>query len=122
MQKYPCLYRKGNKGYNRSSRLELFCRKGVLRNFAKFKASNFIKKQTPAQVFSCEFCDISKNIVFYRTPPVAASDTYRERQRVTERQRQRDRERKRDTHRERGERLRKENVWRAVGQFLIVFL
>ena len=72
MQKYPCLYRKGNKGYNRSSRLELFCRKGVLRNFAKFKASNFIKKQAPAQVFSCEFCEISKNIVFYRTPPVAA--------------------------------------------------
>ena len=55
-------------------------RKGVLRNFAKFtgkhlcqslffnkvaglspEACNFIKKETLAQVFSCEFCEISKN-------------------------------------------------------------
>ena len=28
-------------------------------------------KQAPAQVFSCEFCDISKNTFSYRTPPVA---------------------------------------------------
>ena len=34
---------------------------------------NFIKKETLAQVFSCEFCEISKNIFSYRTPPVAAS-------------------------------------------------
>ena len=27
-----------------------------------------------AQMFSCEFCKISKNTFFYRTPPVAASD------------------------------------------------
>ena len=26
-----------------------------------------------AQVFSCEFCEISKNTFFYRIPPVAAS-------------------------------------------------
>ena len=55
-------------------------RKGVLRNFAKFTgkhlcqslffnevasaACNFIKKETLAQVFSCEFCEISKNNVF----------------------------------------------------------
>ena len=37
-------------------------------------ACNFIKKETLAQVFSCEFCEISKNIFFYRTPPVAASE------------------------------------------------
>ena len=30
--------------------------------------------ETLAQVFSCEFCEISKNTFFYRTPPVAASD------------------------------------------------
>ena len=52
-------------------------RKGVLRNFAKFTgkhlckslffnkvagpACSFIKKETLAQVFSCEFCEISKN-------------------------------------------------------------
>ena len=51
--------------------------KGVVRNFAKFtgkhlyqsffliklqaEACNFIKKKTLAQVFSCEFCEISKN-------------------------------------------------------------
>ena len=37
------------------------------------KRDNFIKKEILAQVFSCEFCEISKNIFFYRTPPVAAS-------------------------------------------------
>ena len=35
-------------------------------------ACNFIKKDTPAQVFSCEFCEISKYTFSYRTPPVAA--------------------------------------------------
>ena len=34
---------------------------------------SFIKKETLAQVFSCEFCEISKNTFSYRTPPVAAS-------------------------------------------------
>ena len=64
----------------RSSRLEVFCKKGVLRNFAKFTekhlcqslffnkiagtACNFIKKETLPQVFSREFCEISKN-TFY---------------------------------------------------------
>ena len=37
------------------------------------KACNFIKKGTLAQVFSCKFCKISKNTLFYRTPPVAPS-------------------------------------------------
>ena len=31
--------------------------------------------ETLALVFSCEFGEISKNTVFYRTPPVAASET-----------------------------------------------
>ena len=34
---------------------------------------NFIKKESLAQVFSCEICEVSKNIFFYRTPLVAAS-------------------------------------------------
>ena len=34
-------------------------------------ACNFIKKEALAQVFSCEFCKISKNTFSYRTPPVA---------------------------------------------------
>ena len=35
--------------------------------------SNKRKKETLAQVFSCEFCEISKNTYFYRTLLVAAS-------------------------------------------------
>ena len=34
---------------------------------------NFGKKETLAQLFSCEFCKISKNTLFYWTPPVPAS-------------------------------------------------
>ena len=37
------------------------------------EASNSIKKETLAQVFSYELCEIFKNNLFYRTPPVAAS-------------------------------------------------
>ena len=33
----------------------------------------FIKKETLAQVFSCQFCEISKNIFSYRRPLLAAS-------------------------------------------------
>ena len=36
-------------------------------------ACNFIKKETLAQVFSGEFCEISNDIFSYRTPLVAAS-------------------------------------------------
>ena len=35
---------------------------------------NFIKKETLAQVFFCEFCEISENTFSYKTPPVAASE------------------------------------------------
>ena len=59
-------------GINRSSRPEMLCKKGVLRNFTKL-ACNFIKKETLAQVFSCEFYEISKKIFFHRTPMMAAS-------------------------------------------------
>ena len=71
---------------SRSSRQEVFCKKGVLRNFTKFtctrasfliklqaKACNFIKKETVAQAFSCEFWKISKDTFLYETPRVAAS-------------------------------------------------
>ena len=63
----------------------MFCKKVVLRNFKKFtgkhlwqsllklQASGTSVAQTVAQVFSCEFCEISKNTFSYRTPPVAAS-------------------------------------------------
>ena len=55
----------------RTSRKEVFCKKGVLRSFAKFTGKHFcqslfFKKETLAQVFSCEFCEISKNTFPYR--------------------------------------------------------
>ena len=63
--------------------------KGVLKNFAKFTGKhpcqslflitlqtsvfNFIKKETVAQVFSCEFCKSFNDTYFYRAPVVTAS-------------------------------------------------
>ena len=41
----------------------------------KPQACNFLKKETLAQVFPCEFCEISKNTLFKQTPLVAASET-----------------------------------------------
>ena len=41
------------------------------------KAYNFIKKETLELVFSCEFCEISKNTSSYRTPQVAAPASLR---------------------------------------------
>ena len=38
------------------------------------EACNFIKKETLAQVFFCEFCEISKNTFRYKTPSVADSE------------------------------------------------
>ena len=65
----------------RSSRPELFCKKGILRNFEKFtgstcaRASFFNKVAGFGQNFKeiCKFCEISKKSFSYRTPPVAAS-------------------------------------------------
>ena len=41
--------------------------------FFRSQACNFIKKEALTQVFSCQFCEISKNTFSYRTPPVTAS-------------------------------------------------
>ena len=61
---------------NSSSHRSYSVRKGVLRNFAKFTEKQLSKacnnclrpatllKETLAQVFSCEFCEISKNTFF----------------------------------------------------------
>ena len=60
----------------RSSRLVVFCRKGVPRNFAKFTGKHLFQSlffnKVFLQVFFCKFCRISENTFFYRTPPVAA--------------------------------------------------
>ena len=49
---------------------------GVLRNFVKLTGKHlchlFIKKETLAHGFSCEFFEIPKNTIFYSTPPVTA--------------------------------------------------
>ena len=37
------------------------------------QSCNFIKKETLAQLFSCEFCEISTSTFFHRTPLMAAS-------------------------------------------------
>ena len=61
----------------------MFFKIGVLKYFAiftgkhrcwslllvKLHAYNFIKKETPTQVFSYEYCKLFKNSFFYRTPP-----------------------------------------------------
>ena len=73
----------------RSSRPEVFCKKDVLRNYKKFTGKNLrqslffnkvanlrpYERKTHAQVFSCEFCEISKNTFSHRTSPVAASES-----------------------------------------------
>ena len=69
----------------------MFCKKGVLKNFAEFKGKHLCrslfliklqvkkaslrpeKNETPTQVFSGEFCEIFRNTYFYRTSSVAAS-------------------------------------------------
>ena len=65
----------------RSSRPEMFCKKGVLKKFRKnsqentcarasfltqfqAEACSFIKKEALANMFSCEFCEMSKNVSF----------------------------------------------------------
>ena len=75
----------------RGSQPEVFCKKGVLRNFAKFtgkylcqslfftkasgpRSSTLLKKETLAQVFSSEFRKHFKNTCSYRTPLLAASE------------------------------------------------
>ena len=55
----------------RSSRPEVFCKKTYSQKFCRAQACNVIKKESLAQVFSCEFFEISKNNFFYRTRPVA---------------------------------------------------
>ena len=70
----------------RSSRPEVFCKKRVLRNLTKITgkhlcqslflrpyAYSFFKKQTLTHVFSCEFCQISKNTFFTEHLWTAAS-------------------------------------------------
>ena len=49
------------------------CQSLLLNKIAGLEAWTFIKKEALAQVFSCEFCEISKNTFSYKTPPLADS-------------------------------------------------
>ena len=73
--------------HNRSSHQRCSIKKRVLRNFAKYTGKhlsqspflnkvvfNFIKKQTLAQVFSCEFWENFKNTFFTEHLRTTASD------------------------------------------------
>ena len=46
----------------------------LLNKVAGLNVSNSIKKKTSIQVFSCKICKVSKNIFFYRTATVVASE------------------------------------------------
>ena len=57
----------------------MFGKKGVRKYFTKFRTNNLYQslfsnkvEETVAQVFSCEFYEISRNTFFYRTLVVAA--------------------------------------------------
>ena len=78
------------KFYVRSSQRRCSVKKDVLRNFAKFTGkhlyrslffnkvaglSNFIEKEALAQVFSCEFSEISNNTFFTEHLLATASET-----------------------------------------------
>ena len=57
---------------------EVFFKKSALRNFAKLTVKHlkiFIKKETLAQVFYSEFCEISKNTFFTKHIWATASGT-----------------------------------------------
>ena len=41
--------------------------------FDKVAGLQFFQKETPTQVFSCEYCEIFKDSFFNRTPLIAAS-------------------------------------------------
>ena len=62
---------------SRSSRLGVFCKKDVRRNFAKFKGKHLCQqlylKRVSGTGVSCEFCEISKINFFNSTAPVAVS-------------------------------------------------
>ena len=62
----------------RSSRPEVFFKKGCLRILVKFTGKHlcqslFFNKVAGLSLFSCKFCEISKNTFCHRTPLVAAS-------------------------------------------------
>ena len=65
----------------RNSHWRCSIKKDVLKNFTKFtgkvpESCNFIKKETLAQMFSCEFCEIFKNTFFTEHLWTTASECF----------------------------------------------
>ena len=59
--------------FNEVAGREHLCQSLIFNKVATLKAATLLKN-TLAQVFSCDFWEISKNIFSYRTPPVAPSE------------------------------------------------
>ena len=96
------------------SHLEVFFKTFALWKFAKFPGKNlyqnlffnktvkdggwrptFLKKETPAQAFCCQFCIMFKNICSVEQQQRSASDIIQEKERVCVWERDRERERER---------------------------
>ena len=83
-------YQNFQKLQNAEAVVQRFSLKHVFENFSKFtgklqcqiffliklqaEACNFFKKETLAQVFPVTFFEFFKDTIFYRAPPVAASE------------------------------------------------
>ena len=50
----------------------MFYKIGIFKDFTQSKGKHLC--WIPAQVFSCEFWEIFKNIFFYKPPPVTVSE------------------------------------------------
>ena len=63
------------KGFLKNSQnsQENTCARDFFLKSCKLEACNFINKKTQAQVFSCEFCEISKKTFFTEKPRKFAS-------------------------------------------------
>ena len=81
-QANKCDRRGGSQGQNastyiyyKSSLPEVFCKEFVFKNFAKFSGwgLQLYLKETLAQCFPVNFCEVFKNMFLYRTPPETAS-------------------------------------------------
>ena len=58
---------------SQNSKENTCARVSFLIKFASHRSATLLKKETLTQVFSCKFCEISKDNFSYRIPPVAAS-------------------------------------------------
>ena len=62
---------------SRSSPPEVFYKKTVNKDIAKFTGKHLCQNETVVQVFSCEFCDIFKNTFFIEHLRTTASEKRR---------------------------------------------